>query len=153
MKKLLTILLVVVLLVGSLCVLTACDNDKKEEKKSSDIDVSKLSDEEKIEHCLYARLKEIYGKDLESAKIYVDKMYKKADVENNEILKTLDLGEKDIAFEVTIHIEPAEGTDVNTLALPDGEINGESGWVVFNRLGVLKYNNGTYTIENYGTGW
>ena len=172
MKKLLTITLVITLLVASILTLTACDN-KKEDKKtasktsetekqptkneSSDIiDVESLSDEEKIEHTLFGLLRETYGDDFGSAKIYVDKMYKAEDAEKDEVLKELNLGEKEIAFEVSMDIEPAEGADVMQFTIPDGEYNEETGWVNnISRLGVLRYDaaSGIYSIDHYGTGW
>lgn len=127
-------------------------NTVKEE--SSDIDVESLSDEEKIEHFLFGVLKETYGDKMASAKIYVDKMYKAADAENESFLKDLKLGEKDIAFEATINIEPAEGADPNQFTIPNGEYNEETGWVQdVSRLGVLRAKDSGYEITDFGTGW
>lgn len=76
--------------------------------------------------------------------------------EKQEPLKSLKLGEKDVAFDVTYQLQPSEGTDPKELTIPDGEYDKELGWVKnISRLGVLKYNeeDGSYSIENFGTGW
>ena len=71
-------------------------------------------------------------------------------------LSTMGLGDKDIAFEVTYQLQPAEGVDINPIMVPDGEYNENLGWITnISRVGILKYNNKTkkYTIKNFGTGW
>ncbi len=63
---------------------------------------------------------------------------------------------KDIVFEVTCQLQPAEGVDYNELIVVDGEYNLGLGWVNnISRVGVLKYNseNESYKLENFGTGW
>ena len=131
------------------------EDDTSTTKESSKIDVESLNDKEKIEHVLYQKLKEVYGDKLASAKIYVDKVYTAKEVESNSALKSLGLGKDDIPFEVSIHIEPAEGADYNVFLVPNGEYDKDSGWVKnVTRTGVLsKDENGKYTIENLGTGW
>ena len=129
-------------------------NTTREGKK--DIDIESLSDEEKIEHFVHLLLKETYGNELEAAKIYVDKMYKSAESKKYEGLKDLNLGEKDIAFEISLYLQPVKGADINKFTIPDGKYDKNTGWVSeVQRLGVLKYNstNNTYSITNYGTGW
>ena len=183
MKKLLKIVLIIVLLVGITVILTGCDdktnetsstNNTNQEAKptesdnsstekiettveeSKDIDVESLSNEEKIEHFVHKLLKENYGDKLDSAKIYVDKMYTKEEVEKNETLKSLNVGEKDIPFDVSIHLLPVEGADINEFTVADGVYNKDTGWVSdVHRLGILRYNetDKTYSITNYGTGW
>ena len=122
----------------------------------SEDEMKDLSDEEKIEHAIFGLLKNNYGENFGSAKIYVDKMYKKEEAENLDTLKDLNLGEKDIAFEVSINIEPEEGEDIFKFTVPDGVYDEETGWVSgISRLGVLRYDSKdkTYSIDHYGTGW
>ena len=84
------------------------------------------------------------------------KIYTKKDAEKDDTLKSLKLGNKDLAFEVTYQLQPAEESDIQELTLTDGEYNEDLGWVTgISRLGVLKYNSKTkkYSIKNFGTGW
>ena len=91
-----------------------------------------------------------------NSRFNVTKIYSSKDEMDNPILSTLDLTDKDIAFEVTYQLQPAEGVDINPLMVPDGEFNEDLGWITnISRLGILKYNSKTksYSIENFGTGW
>ncbi len=144
--------------------LVGCGKDKDtsnepvvdETKTAGEIDIKTLSDEEKIEHLIHGLLKASYGDQLDSAKIYVDKMYTAEEVEQNEAIKSLNIGEKDIPFEVSMYLLPVEGADINLFTIADGEYNEETGWVSdIHRLGILRYNEADdiYTITNYGTGW
>lgn len=171
MKKMMKNLIALMLLIAVIFALTACgENEETKSSKNSESsetsekalntiseeEMKDLSDEEKIEHAVYGLLKSSYGEDLGSAKIYVDKMYKKEEADKNDTLKELKVGEKDIAFEVSIHIEPAEGADIFQFTVPDGVYDEETGWVSeISRLGILRYdsNNKTYFIDHYGTGW
>ena len=129
--------------------------DNAEETTTSEIDYSTLSDEEKVEHALFAKLREAYGDQFESAKIVVDKIYTAKEIENNEALKSLDIKDGELAFEVTIDIEPAEGADPNVFMIPNGELNEDNGWVSnMTRLGILTPDgDNSYTIRDFGTGW
>ena len=109
----------------------------------------------KIEKTLEEYLKEVYGDKISNSRFNVTKIYT-AKEERKEPIKSLKLGKKDIAFEVTYQLEPSEKADPNELTIPNGEYDKKTGWVKdISRLGVLKYNkkNGTYSIENFGTGW
>lgn len=129
--------------------------DNAEETTTSEIDYSTLSDEEKVEHALFAKLREAYGDQFESAKIVVDKIYTAKEIENNEALKSLDIKDGELAFEATIDIEPAEGADPNVFMIPNGELNEDNGWVSnMTRLGILTPDgDNSYTIRDFGTGW
>ena len=109
----------------------------------------------KIEKTLGEYLKKVYGDKISNSRFNVTKIYT-AKEEKEEPIKSLKLGKKDIAFEVTYQLEPSEKADPNELTIPNGEYDKKTGWVKdISRLGVLKYNkkNGTYSIENFGTGW
>lgn len=166
MKKTLKFALLIVLLTGALFILTACGNQENKTNETGtttsqkdDINVESLSNEEKIEHYIHDILKETYGpygEKLEAAKIYVDKMYTADEAAKDETLKTLNLGEKDIAFEASINLQPVEGADIFQFTIPDGVYDENTGWVTeIHRLGVLRYNSAdkSYSITNYGTGW
>lgn len=157
-----------VLLLMVVCIATfglvGCGKDKNtnnepvadETETTGEIDIKSLSDEEKIEHLIHGLLKTSYRDQLDSAKIYVDKMYTPEEVQQDETIKSLNIGEKDIPFEVSMYLLPVEGADINLFTVADGEYNEETGWVSdVHRLGVLRYNevDDIYYIDNYGTGW
>ena len=120
-----------------------------------DLNDPDLSVEDRIESAIHKLLKKNYGDDLASAKIVVDKTYTAEQAKKVEGVKDLELGENDVAFEVSIDLEPEEGADVMQFTVPDGEYDEDSGWVHgIGRLGVLRQNeDGEYEITNYGTGW
>ena len=109
----------------------------------------------RIEKTLQEYFKEAYGNDVINSRFNVTKIYSQEEEKNNEAISSLKLGDKDIAFEVTYQLQPAEGADIDRLILTDGEYDKTLGWVKdITRLGVLKYNqDGTYSITNFGTGW
>lgn len=131
------------------------DDSSEEEITTIDLNDSNLSVEDRIESAVYKLLKNNFGDDMASAKIVVDKTYTDEQAKKVEGVKDLDLGKNDVAFEVSIEIEPAEGAKVMQFLIPDGEYDEESGWVHnIGRLGVLRLNeDGKYEITDYGTGW
>ncbi|MBR3511634.1 MAG: hypothetical protein IKN74_01575 [Clostridia bacterium] len=135
--------------------ITSKEDYEAEDNKSSEIKYSNLNDEEKIEHALFQVFKNNYGDQMASAKVVVDKIYTPEEIEKNEALKSLDIKEGELAFEVTIDFEPAEGADPNIFTIPNGEINEANGWVTnVHRLGILTPDEKEeYKIRNYGTGW
>ena len=107
----------------------------------------------KIEKTLQEYFKDVYGDKITNSRFNVTKIYT-AKEEKQDPIKSLKLGKKDIAFEVTYQLQPADKTDLKELTVVDGEYDEELGWVKdISRLGVLKYKNGSYSIENFGTGW
>jgi len=108
-----------------------------------------------LEKALQEYFKKAYGDKISNSRFNVTKIYS-AKEEKQEPIKSLKLGKKDVAFEVTYQLQPAEGTDPNELIITDGEYDKDLGWVKnISRLGVLKYNEktGSYSVENFGTGW
>ena len=108
-----------------------------------------------IEKTLQEYFKDVYGDKITNSRFNITKIYSTKE-ENDESIKSLKLGKKDIAFEVTYQLQPAENTDIQELMVVDGEYDENLGWVKnISRLGVLKYNekDDTYSIKNFGTGW
>lgn len=108
-----------------------------------------------IEKTLQKYFKDVYGDKITNSRFNITKIYSTKE-ENDESIKSLKLGKKDIAFEVTYQLQPAENTDIQELMVVDGEYDENLGWVKnISRLGVLKYNEkeDTYEIKNFGTGW
>ena len=98
----------------------------------------------------------VYKDSIINSRFNVTKIYSSKDEMDSSELSTMGLSGKDIAFEVTYQLQPAEGTDINPIMVPDGEYNENLGWITnISRVGILKYNNKTkkYTIKNFGTGW
>lgn len=86
----------------------------------------------------------------------VKKIYTKEEANKDDTLKTLKLGNKDLAFEVEYQLQPTDEDDIKELTAADGEYDENLGWVTgISRLGVLKYNSNSkdYSITNFGTGW
>ena len=109
----------------------------------------------KIEKTLQEYFKVIYGNKISNSRFNITKIYTEEEAEN-EPIKSLNLGEKDIAFEVTYQLQPSSETNYKELIIKDGEYDKDLGWVKnIKRVGVLKYNSkdNTYSIENFVTGW
>ena len=98
---------------------------------------------------------ELYKDKVSNIKYNVTKIYTAQEEKENGQLKQMNIGNKDIAFEVVYEIMPAEGVDPNGLMVPDGEYNEERGYITgLHRVGVLKYNkDGKYSITEFGTGF
>ena len=110
----------------------------------------------KIERTLQEYFTEVYGDKILNSRFDVTKIYTDKEVEKNKAIKSLKLGKNEIAFEVTFELQPANEKDMNSLLLPDGEYDKTLGWVRDkSRVGILRYNNtnGSYSIDNFGTGW
>ena len=109
----------------------------------------------KIEKTLQEYFKTFYGNKISNSRFNITKIYTEEEAEN-EPIKSLNLGEKDIAFEVTYQLQPSSETNYKELIIVDGEYDKDLGWVKnIKRVGVLKYNSkdNTYSIENFVTGW
>ena len=109
----------------------------------------------KIEKTLQEYFKVFYGNKISNSRFNITKIYTEEEAEN-EPIKSLNLGEKDIAFEVTYQLQPSSETNYKELIIVDGEYDKDLGWVKnIKRVGVLKYNSkdNTYSIENFVTGW
>lgn len=109
----------------------------------------------KIEKTLQEYFKVFYGNKISNSRFNITKIYTEEEAEN-EPIKSLNLGEKDIAFEVTYQLQPSSETNYKELITIDGEYDKDLGWVKnIKRVGVLKYNSkdNTYSIENFVTGW
>ena len=99
---------------------------------------------------------DVYKDTITNSRFNVQKIYSDKEAKENELIKSLKLGEKDIAFEVSYEVQPADGADIDKLLIPNGEYDKDLGWVKnIYRVGVLKYNEskGNYSIESFGTGW
>lgn len=99
---------------------------------------------------------EVYGGKIVDARIYVDKIYT-AQEEQEEPLKSYNLGPDEVAFAVHYEILPKEGTDINELTAATGVYDAESGWIKEKyNIGILRPNEGgepAYKITNFGTGF
>jgi hypothetical protein len=104
-------------------------------------------------------LMDVYGDDVDSIAITVDKVYDSVETAEYEFLQGLDMTDDDVAFEVSYELKPVDGLseeDLMILSLPDGVYDEESGMVTeLHRIGVLKYQDGEYVIDSkhFGTGW
>ena len=98
-----------------------------------------------------------YGDKVFDARIYIDKIYSAEDEEEIDVLKQMNLGPNEVAFEVKFELKPSPGADITELTIPDGEYDEETEWVTgLHRVGVLRPNESSeqkYKITDYGTGW
>ncbi len=112
--------------------------------------------EYQIEVAMQYLLEEMYGDKIFDARIYVDKIYT-AEEEQEDPLKSYNLGPDEVAFEVHYEILPVQGTDVNELTAATGVYDAESGWVKEKyNVGILRPNEGgepAYKITDFGTGF
>ncbi|MBR2840897.1 MAG: D-alanyl-D-alanine carboxypeptidase family protein [Bacilli bacterium] len=109
-----------------------------------------------IEKTLQKYFKDVYGDKIINSRFNVTKIYSDKEVEENEMIKSLKIGKKDVPFEVTYELQPADENDVDELLIPNGEYDKKLGWIKdISRLGILKYNDKTdgYSIDSFGTGW
>ena len=108
----------------------------------------------RIEKALQEKLNKAFEGKITNSRFNITKIYSDKEINKNKAIKSLKLGENDIAFEVTFQLEPAEGVDPNELMIVDGKYDEELEWVVdLNRIGILRYKDEKYTIDNFGTGW
>ena len=112
--------------------------------------------EYQIQVAMQYLFEEVYGSKIVDARIYVDKIYT-AQEEQEEPLKSYNLGPDEVAFEVHYEILPKEGTDINELTVATGVYDEESGWIKEKyNIGILRPNEGgepAYKITNFGTGF
>ena len=106
-----------------------------------------------IEKALKEYFKDIYKDKIEDARFNVKKLY---NGDEDETIKDLKLGEKDIAFAVEYQVKPTKDSYIKELTLPNGEYDKELGWVKgLQRVGVLKYDekSKSYSIKEFGSGF
>ena len=108
-----------------------------------------------IELAMQNYLNEGLGDKITNSRFNVTKIITPNEAKRDPNLKDYKLGKNDVAFELKYQLQPAEGTDYIELTAVDGEYNEELGWIVDKSgLGILRDNgDGTYKIENFGTGW
>ncbi len=108
-----------------------------------------------IEKALQNYLNEGLGTKIENSRFNITKIFTPTEAKKKSLLKDYKLGKNDVAFEVTYQLKPAEGTDYVELTAANGEYSEELGWIINKSgVGILRDNgDGTYKIENFGTGW
>lgn len=107
-----------------------------------------------IEMALQNYFKDTYGDKITNSRFNVTKIYSKEEEKDNETLKSMNLGDDRIAFEVTYQLEPKDYTVISELTIPNGEYNDSLGWVTnIKRVGILYYYKDInyYYIESFGT--
>ncbi|MBQ9603826.1 MAG: copper amine oxidase N-terminal domain-containing protein, partial [Firmicutes bacterium] len=130
---------------------------EKEEKSDIPLKDNKEEAEYQIKVAMQKLFEEVYGDKVVDARISVDKIYDTKAEQEFETLKEMELGEDEVAFEVTYSLKPAEDAteeDLMLLTIPNGEYDEKTGWVTdCSRLGVLTPDGDGYTVTHYGTGW
>ncbi len=112
---------------------------------------------EQIQIAMAQKLFDAYeemGADADSITVFVDKIYDSEAEAECEPVAEMNLGNDAAAFECHCEIVPAEGADVNILMGANGEQDEETGVITVYLLGVLvTQEDGSYAVENLGTGW
>ena len=101
-------------------------------------------------------LEETYGEKVFDARIYVTKIYTTEEEQKTEVLKDLNLGLNDVAFEVNYELKLVDGVDPIEFTAASGVYDEESGWVTEKyNVGILrpKKNGEGYEITDFGTGF
>ena len=101
-------------------------------------------------------LEETFGEKVYDARIYVEKIYTSEDEQETEVLKEMNLGLDEVAFEVKYELKLAEGVDPMEFTAATGVYDEETGWVTEKyNVGVLrpKKNGEGYEITDFGTGF
>ena len=110
-----------------------------------------------VEKAMNNLIKEAYGDKVVDSRINEIKIYNTAEENATEVLKEMNLGPNEVAFEVQYELKPAEGVNWFEFTAGTGDYDEETGWVVEkSNLGILVPNDdGTseYKITNFGTGW
>ena len=118
-----------------------------------DIKENKPAAKYRIEKTLQDYFKETYGDKISNSRFNITKIYSSEEEKELSSLKEMNLGKKDVAFEVTYQLQPFSDKVIKELTVNDGEYNKDLGWVTnISRVGILKYNDKTnsYTIDNFG---
>ncbi len=117
-----------------------------------DIKDNKAAAKYRIEKTLQDYFKETYGDKISNSRFNITKIYSSEEEKELSSLKEMNLGKKDIAFEVTYQLQPSNDKVILELTENDGEYNKDFGWVTnISRVGILKYNDKTnsYTIDKF----
>lgn len=152
----------VLLLTSILCVGIVAVSRKDVNKNSGIISQKEVKSsfnyyeiEYQIKVALQQLFEDIYGNKVYDARMYIEKIYTKEEEKQNELLKDLNLKEKEYAFELRYELKPASGVNPNELITSNGVYNEESGWITdIERVGVLRFNQNNipnYQITNFGT--
>ena len=126
-------------------------------EKENDLVNNKSAAKYHIENILKKEFEtQIYKDAIKNVRFNVKKIYTKDDGKDNSTIKSLNLSDKDIAFEVDYQIQPKDEKRVKELTAVDGKYDKELGWISeLSRIGILKYNTETkeYKLDSFGTGW
>ena len=130
---------------------------EKEQTENIPLKENKEEAEKQIKAALQKRFEEVYGKKFDEVKIRVDKIYTAKEEQEFDVLKELELGENEVAFEASYDLKPTKDAtedDIMLMLIPNGEYDEKSGWVTgCSRLGVLRPDGDGYKLTNLGTGW
>ena len=111
-----------------------------------------------IEAAMINLLQNVYGSNIVDIKINSINVYSSEEEQEHEVLKQMNLGPNDVAFEVAYELKPAEGVETMQFTAGTGEYDEESGWVKEKyNVGVLRENSESgdqkYIITDFGTGF
>ena len=124
------------------------------EENSNTIKNDKEEAEKQIEIAMQNLIKKNYGSDVVDSKIFVEKIYTSEEEQEMDVLKEMNLGPDEVAFEVKYELKIKEGIDPIRFTAATGEYDEETGWVKEKyNVGILRPNGEGYTITDFGTGF
>ena len=153
-----------ILAITLVCVLAACGSTTAGQPETSapgetaEKTMSQEDAEYQIQVAMQYLLEEAYGDKVNDARIYVEKVYTAEEEQSDELLRSLELGPDEYAFEVKYELHPAADVDPIELTAATGDYDEESGWVVEKyNVGILRPNvdgeDPAYVITDFGTGF
>lgn len=110
-------------------------------------------EEEIVKNVIEKHFKENFDGEVEEVKFNSVKVYTKEEIEKDEMLKELELKDKDVAFEIDYELRIKEGTeDLMKYTAATGEIEGQ--WIKEKyNCGVARYDSekAEYSLSDFGT--
>ena len=162
-KKIITVSVLAVVTVALACCIGLKLSSRVISNRGSYVDVTvPLKDntneaKRQVEIAMKELIKEAYGQKVIDSRINEIKIYNTEEEQKTEVLKEMNLGPNEVAFEVEYELKPKEGLNWFELTAATGEYDEETGWIINkSNLGILVPNeDGTsqYKITNFGTGW
>ena len=120
-----------------------------------DITKNKSAAKYQIEVAMQNYLNEGLGDKITNSRFNVTNIITPTEAKKIPELRDTKFGKNEVAFEVNYQLKPADGVDYNELTAANGRYDEQLEWIVEKHgVGILRNNgDGTYKIENFGTGW
>ena len=112
---------------------------------------------EAVEAAMETQIDKMFGDKVTEYRIFVEKVYTPEEEQEDELIKSYELGDDEYAFEVKYELKPAEGEDTMQFTAGTGTVDETTGWIVEKyNVGILRpatEGDAPYTITDFGTGF